>query len=163
MRLLLAGFAITLLAGCRLPASDAADSANQPSEAVVETELQNEQDSVEDNIANEAKADARNTTANADAADDDTPDRFACGKDLMVQVVYGADDGTARLTAAGKTMALLAADGASGGPYRTDDGITPGKSLTWSVRGTSATLVQAQRNSPKDSPGETIVQCEAVD
>jgi hypothetical protein len=167
MRLFLASLTLLLLAGCRFPGSDRAASVNQPSEAAVEALLQNGEDTIADDITNDAAADTRNDTAsdtaNNDAADDDTPDRFTCGKDLVVQVAYGTGDGTARLIISGKTLALLAADGAPNGPYTTKDGLVPGKSLTWSANGTSATLVQTSNNAPTGSPGESVMHCTAMD
>jgi hypothetical protein len=163
MRLFLTSLTPLLLAGCQFSGSDTSGSGNQPSEAAVEADLQNGEDAIADDITNDAATDTRNDTANNDDADDDTPDRFTCGKDLVVQVAYGTGDGTARLTISGKTLALLAPDGASNGPYTTKDGLVPGKSLTWSPNGTSATLTQVPNGALKGPPRESVVQCEAMD
>jgi membrane-bound inhibitor of C-type lysozyme len=160
MRIHLASTAALLLAGCHVPSSDTAGAADQPNEMIVESQLQNEEDGIDDDIKRDADAAASNDNDRADA---DTPDRYGCDNGLVVQVTYGTDDGTARLTIAGRTMALLATDAASGGQYKTDDGIAPGRSLTWRADGTDAKLIQAPRGMPPGSPLESVTSCKAMD
>ena len=58
MRILLTGIAALTLAGCQSPAPEPANDAAQPNEAVVESELQNEQSDEAQAIANNAQNDS---------------------------------------------------------------------------------------------------------
>lgn len=58
MRILLTGIAALTLAGCQSPAPEPANDAAQPNEAVVESELQNEQSDEAQAIENDARNDS---------------------------------------------------------------------------------------------------------
>lgn len=139
--------AALLLTGCNPGASVANEGVSQPNEMVVEGILQNEQSAVAGTIENEADADA--------TPEDGDLTRYSCENGTTVLVLYGEDDGTARLTVAGKTMALLSVTAASGAKYSTDDGITAGQSLTWWTKGDSAMLIQTPLRAAPESKEST--------
>ncbi len=149
------------LAGCgAAPKSDA----GQLNESAVLAELQNRQDAVYDTIERDAGRDS-----GADAAGDNGSDarataaaaamtRYGCDNGLSVIAVYGADDGSAQLTIGKKSLALPSVSAASGSKYASEDGLEPGKSLTWWVKGDEALLIQA----PKGATGGAQANCKVV-
>ena len=150
MRILLAALA---LAGCHSTAPDAGNAAT-PNETAVEAAAENEQAALAASIENEANVDDENDS-------EDGPASYACDDGTTVTVDYG-DDGSARLTTGGKTLTMPGTPTASGSKYHVEQGLVPGRTLSWWTKGDSAMLIQGPQGA-RDGKGETIVNCLATD
>jgi membrane-bound inhibitor of C-type lysozyme len=149
--------ALLALAGCNSQTAEV-PTGDQPNEAVVEGTLENEQANLDTEIAADAEAD-QNEGAGQMAA----TVSYSCEDGTQVSAVYGTDDGTARVTIAAKTFALLGVPAASGNKYHSDEGPRPGQSFTWWTKGDGAMLIQAPKGAAEGSKGETIVNCTESD
>lgn len=144
----LAAFA---LAGCHAAEPVATDTA-QPNADAVLSQLENEQDAIDDDIANDAGAVAPLAAAG---------NAYSCDNGMAVQAEY-ENGNTAKLTIAGKTYILASIPAASGAKYGSQHGLAPGKRLTWWAKDNGAMLMQGPVGVPEGGPHETIADCLAT-
>lgn len=87
---------------------------------------------------------------------------FICDNGLTVAARYATADGgdNVTLSISGKTYVLGVVPSASGSKYRTDNGMSAGKTLTWWSEGDGAMLIEALPGAEGDDTA-TTVNCKA--
>lgn len=88
------------------------------------------------------------------------PTRFTCANGLTVLADHDLAWDVLRLTIGGKTFELhnILSETAAN-KYRSDTGLSPGKSLMWSSAGDQAQLIQGPKTAAADSAEQHSVAC----